>query len=119
MPLLSRSPLTACSDSDSDNDDNGFRLTGCADDGSCASNPTLTIGGERPSMVQIPSDYDINTRYPLVMVLHGRGVDGWIQSLYLGLVDKVDSLQFVLVYPDGLSLGGRKQRRQTSAMSVT
>jgi len=115
LALATAIALTACSDSSNNssnnNVDTGFRLTGCADDGSCASNPTLTIGGERPSMVQIPSNYDINTRYPLVMVLHGRGVDGWIQSLYLGLFDRVDSLQFVLVYPDGLSIGGRKQWR--------
>lgn len=119
IALAAVTALTACSNSNSNNSNNsnddepGFRLAGCADDSSCASNPTLTLGGERPAMVQIPSNYDINTRYPLVMVLHGRGVDGWIQSTYLGLFDRVDSHQFVLVYPDGLSIDGRKQWRFT------
>jgi polyhydroxybutyrate depolymerase len=104
---------TGCSDG-SDGGDSGFRLQGCADNNTCAPNPPLAIGGDRPAMVAIPADYDINTRYPLVMVLHGRGVDGFIQSLYFGLFDRVESRDFVLVYPDGLVLGdGRRQWRST------
>lgn len=104
---------TACSDG-SDGGDSGFRLQGCADTNTCPSNPPLTIGGDRPAMVAIPADYDINTRYPLVMVLHGRGVDGFIQSLYFGLFDRVERRKFVLLYPDGLVLGdGRRQWRFT------
>lgn len=102
--------LSACSDGD----DSGFRLPGCADSGTCAPNPTLTIGGERPAMVQLPADYDNTTRYPLVVLLHGRGADGRIQALYMDLFERVDRLQFILVYPDGLVLGdGRKQWRFT------
>ncbi|MDZ7783659.1 MAG: hypothetical protein U5K56_12240 [Halioglobus sp.] len=63
-----------CSDGDGNNDD--VVLQGCADTGDCPSNPPLMIGGERPAMVQIPVDYDVNTRYPLVVVLHGRGASG-------------------------------------------
>tara|TARA_R110002049_G_scaffold222206_7_gene393808 strand:+ start:3450 stop:4418 length:969 start_codon:yes stop_codon:yes gene_type:complete len=114
--------LAACSDG-SDNTpttiDTGFQLQGCADTGTCASNPPLTLGGERPAMVQIPSNYDYNTRYPLVMVLHGRGVDGYIQAAYMGLLPRVDSHQFVLIYPDGLTLGGRRQWRFTPACCDT
>lgn len=103
---------TACSDGSDGG--SGFRLQGCADSGTCASNPPLEIGGERPAMVAIPADYNVNTRYPLVMVLHGRGVDGFIQSLYFGLFDRVESRKFVLLYPDGLVLGdGRRQWRST------
>ncbi len=106
--------LVACSDGSDGNitiTDAPYRLQGCADSGTCVSNPPLVLGGERPAMVQIPSDYDYNSRYPLVMVLHGRGADGLIQSAYLGLLPRVDSHQFILVYPDGLSIGGRKQWR--------
>ena len=53
-------------------------------------------------MVDIPADYDVNTRYPLVVVLHGRGANGFIQSRYFGLIDRVDSKQFILVRPDGI-----------------
>ena len=122
IALMTVATLAACSDgSDSNviNTDPTFRLSGCADDGSCASNPTLTIGGDRPAMVRIPADYDINTRYPLVMVLHGRGVDGLIQSLYMGLFERVETHQFVLIYPDGLSINDRKQWRFTPTCCET
>ncbi len=105
--------LGACSDG-SDNGFGGFQLQGCADTGTCASNPPLIIGGDRPAMVALPSNYDVNTRYPMVMVLHGRGVNGNVQSFYFGLFDRVDSKQFVLVYPDGrFSADGRRQWRAT------
>ncbi|MGB1139285.1 MAG: alpha/beta hydrolase family esterase [Halioglobus sp.] len=104
--------LGACSDG-SDGGGSVFQLQGCADTGTCAPNPTLEIGGERPAMVAIPADYDINQRYPLVMVLHGRGVDGFIQSLYFGLFDRVESEKFVLVYPDGLIRNERRQWAST------
>ena len=76
-------------------------LTGCADDNSCMPNPTLEIDKARPAQVRIPSDYTTNTRYPLIIVLHGLGVSGAIQSAYLGLEERVDTKQFVLVVPDG------------------
>lgn len=99
--------LTACSNS---NDSNTVAidepvqptgLTGCADTDSCFSNPNLQIGGERVAQVQIPSDYTTTTRYPLVILLHGFGANGYIQSLYLGLNTRVDGKQYVLVVPDG------------------
>jgi polyhydroxybutyrate depolymerase len=76
-------------------------LSGCADSESCASNPTLQIGGERVAQVQIPSDYTTTTRYPLIVLLHGFGANGFAQSRYLGLDTRVDSGQYVLVVPDG------------------
>jgi polyhydroxybutyrate depolymerase len=76
-------------------------LPGCADDSSCASNPPLMIGTDRPAEVQIPSDYTTTTRYPLIIVLHGYGSFGSQQSAYLGLDDRVDTKQYVMVRPDG------------------
>ena len=46
-------------------------LSGCADTQSCASNPTLAIDDARPAEVSIPSDYNTETLYPLVILLHG------------------------------------------------
>jgi polyhydroxybutyrate depolymerase len=108
-------PLTlAACDGSNGTGSSGFTLQGCADTGTCASNPTLVLGGDRPAMVQIPSNYDNSSRYPLIMVLHGRGVTGYIQSIYFELFDKVDSRQFVLIYPDGLvATDGRRQWRST------
>ena len=76
-------------------------LSGCSDSNSCASNPPLEIGGERLATVHIPSDYDSNTRYPLLIVLHGFGATGAIESLYLGFTQRVDAEQYVLLTPDG------------------
>ena len=46
-------------------------LSGCADTQSCASNPRLAIDDARPAEVSIPSDYNTETLYPLVILLHG------------------------------------------------
>lgn len=122
MPLRSTAPvhysllglcalaLVACSDGSDSFPDGVFRLPGCADSSSCASNPPLMIGGDRPAAVAIPADYNVNQRYPLIVLLHGRGVDGWIQATYMDQFTRVDRLQYVLVYPDGERIrDGRRQ----------
>ena len=64
--------------------------------------PPLVIGGdERPAEVDIPTNYDPTVPHPLVMVLHGFGADGFVETAYLQLFDFVDEKQFVLIYPDG------------------
>ena len=66
--------------------------------------PPLVIGGdERPAEVDIPTDYDPTVPHPLVIVLHGFGADGRIETGYMQLFDFVDEKQFVLVFPDGTS----------------
>lgn len=77
------------------------RLTGCADTGSCPSKPALQIGNDRAAQVQIPSDYTTEMRYPLIIVLHGLGGDGYAISKYFELDARVDSKQYILVVPDG------------------
>lgn len=61
-----------------------------------------TVGGDRPAVVLRPRAFDAGGRlYPLVLLLHGYGVDGNIQDAYLGVSELVDDLDFVLVLPDG------------------
>ena len=78
-------------------------LMGCGDGGQAFSpDPPLVIGGdERPAEVDIPTDYDPAVPHPLVMVLHGFGATGFVETAYLQLFDFVDEKQFVLIYPDG------------------
>jgi len=76
-------------------------LSGCADTSTCASNPPLVLGEDRPAQVMIPSNYTPSTRYPLVIVLHGYSANGIVQAVYLGLDSRVDSRQYVLVSPNG------------------
>ncbi|MEZ5567569.1 MAG: alpha/beta hydrolase-fold protein [Halioglobus sp.] len=108
--------LAGCSDGSDSGFSGGSTLQGCADTGRCVSNPPLTIGGDRPAAVQIPVDYNTNTRYPLLILLHGFGANGIIQALYMGLDSRVDSKQIVLVMPDGtLNSGGRRFWNATAA----
>jgi polyhydroxybutyrate depolymerase len=113
--------LAACSDSNNSNfapDSNTppTGLTGCADTDSCFSNPDLQIGGDRLAQVQIPSNYTTTTRYPLLILLHGFGASGAVQSVYMGLDTRVDSKQYVLVAPDGTeNLSGQKFWNATPA----
>jgi len=93
--------IAACSDGNGDVSAGRFVLAGCADSGDCASNPPLQVGGARPANVSIPSDYTPTTRYPLIVVLHGYGASGAVQAAYLGLSARVDSMQYVLLAPDG------------------
>ena len=89
----------------SDGKDSGFELeselVGCAETSSCAPNPSLQLGLERPAQVQIPSNYTTSTLYPLIIVLHGYGFNGEAETIYLGLDTLVDDKQYILVKPDG------------------
>jgi polyhydroxybutyrate depolymerase len=60
-----------------------------------------TIGGDRPVQVQVPTGYDPAVPTPLVVLLHGYGVDGAIQSAYLRLAPAADAAGMLLVHPDG------------------
>jgi polyhydroxybutyrate depolymerase len=93
--------VSACNDSIVSKPTESGELSGCADTGSCMSKPTLQIGENRPAQVRIPSDYTTTTRYPLIIVLHGLGANGYVLSSYLGLDTRVDTKQYVLVVPDG------------------
>jgi predicted acyl esterase/poly(3-hydroxybutyrate) depolymerase len=63
-----------------------------------------TLNDERPSEFVLPSDYDPAKEYPLVVVLHGFGANGPIQSLYMGVSPAVDDRDFILVHPNGTEL---------------
>ena len=64
--------------------------------------PPTEIGpADRPATVVLPVDYDASRVYPVVMVLHGFGASGLIQSAYFGALGQVDERDFILVHPDG------------------
>ena len=50
-----------------------------------------TIGGDRPVEVLVPSGYDPSVPTPLVLLLHGFGVDRAIQSAYLRMEPAADA----------------------------
>jgi len=65
--------------------------------------PALTIGAQeqRPARVVLPRDYNIEHRYPLVILLHGYGGTGNEQDVIFHLAQHTTRDQFILVLPDG------------------
>lgn len=62
---------------------------------------TTTFGGDRPVTLTVPDGYDHDRPTPLVVVLHGFGATGFLQSEYLGLPRIQDDEGFLLAAPDG------------------
>lgn len=65
------------------------------------ADPPSTVGGDRPARVTRPRDYDATRPWPVVILLHGYGASGLVQSAYLGLPPLANELGFLLVAPDG------------------
>ncbi|MCB9552008.1 MAG: hypothetical protein H6705_09020 [Myxococcales bacterium] len=74
--------------------------------------PEVFIGGDRPAEVLLPSDYDPAVAYPLVMVLHGYGASGRLQAGFLGLVERVEADDIIMVMPDGTVDGSGRRHWQ-------
>lgn len=88
-------------------------VAGCGSDDGGASrppldpNPRLTVGAAlgRPASVVLPADYDIETEYPLVILLHGFGVNAQSQDFIFGLQARATRFQFIVILPDGTAGG--------------
>jgi polyhydroxybutyrate depolymerase len=48
-----------------------------------------------------PSDYSPDGEYPLIVMLHGYGVNAELQDYIFGFQDRVDRDQFLLLMPEG------------------
>lgn len=81
-------------------------LVACGDDGGGTNLPT-DFGGERLATLKPPSALEDGERYPLVMVLHGYGANGFVQQAYFG-ANMLASSAFVIA-PDGTVDGTNKQ----------
>ncbi len=110
LPLLVLATAIGCGSTDSGNSGGsggaggtgGIGGTGGTGGQVFSPDPPLTIGGERPAAVDIPTDYDPTVAHPLLMVLHGFGpFTGQVEAAYLGLPSLVDEKGFVMLVPDG------------------
>ncbi len=64
---------------------------------------------ERTYTLHLPKSFDSQQRYPLVIVLHGRGGDSQRMEDVSGMSQKADKEGFIVVYPEGLEiLRGRR-----------
>ncbi len=65
------------------------------------------VGGERPASFAVPRGYDAAVPTPLLIVLHGYGASGALQSLYFNAQTRASEHGMLLVFPDGTeNLGG-------------
>jgi polyhydroxybutyrate depolymerase len=62
---------------------------------------TDTLGGARPVEVTVPDQWTPTKKWPLVLVLHGYGASGGLQSFYLGITGRASQLGYVTLAPDG------------------
>jgi polyhydroxybutyrate depolymerase len=71
--------------------------------------PGMTAGDQlsstlvRPYRFRTPPGHDPARPTPLVVLLHGYSVGGWLEKVYLGLGRVADEEGFLLAYPDGLA----------------
>jgi polyhydroxybutyrate depolymerase len=63
--------------------------------------PPTTLGGARPAAVVLPAGYDVAQRWPVVVLLHGYGVNSTIQEAIFALGQRTDALGFILIKPEG------------------
>ncbi len=62
---------------------------------------TETVGGARPVDVTVPDDWTPQKKWPLILVLHGYGASGSVQSAFLGVAARATQYGFVTLAPDG------------------
>jgi len=60
---------------------------------------------ERTYQVSIPADYDPETAWPVLVVLHGAGGDGTTMRLLTDLDRLATESQALVIYPDGIQQG--------------
>ncbi len=70
----------------------------------CTSSPAArprTFGGDRPVDLQVPANFDAGKQYPLVLVLHGYGANGFVQEALFGLGALPKAGEAFVLAPDG------------------
>ncbi len=66
---------------------------------------SITLGeATRSYLVHVPPKYDAKKPTPVVLVLHGAGMNGKMMASFCGLNKKADEAGFIAVYPNGTGL---------------
>jgi polyhydroxybutyrate depolymerase len=71
--------------------------------------PSKLYGGDRPAELKTPMELTEGKQYPLLVVLHGFGASGFIQSAYFGVNTLVTDDKALLIAPDGIENSGGMQ----------
>ena len=70
---------------------------------------TKTFGGDRPVDLKTPETLTEGKRYPLLVVLHGYGASGFVQTAYFGVGGLPAAGEALLIAPEGTEDGTGKQ----------
>ena len=76
-------------------------LAGCGGDATNADAPQrpVTFGGDRPVDLEVPVGFDPEHSYPLIVVLHGYGANGFVQEAVFGVKTEVTSGRAFVLAP--------------------
>ncbi len=84
-------------------------LAACGSDDDPPVERPLVFGGDRPVTLQVPSSFEPSQTYPLMIVLHGYGVTGFVQQGYLGLGGVPSTHGMLVLAPEGTPDSGGSQ----------
>jgi len=93
--------FAACSKSSSSSPASGDDAATGDDAGGDDVNTGITIGGDRPVTVRVPTGYDPSKPAPLVMMLHGYGSANIETETYFAMSSIADEHGFFYVAPNG------------------
>jgi polyhydroxybutyrate depolymerase len=68
-----------------------------------------TFGGDRPADLQTPATLTEGKQYPLIVLLHGYGANGFVQTAFFHLHSLADAGDALIIAPDGTTDAGGKQ----------
>lgn len=85
-----------------------FALVACGSSDGGAP-PTKIYGGDRPTELKTPAMLTEGKQYPLFVVLHGFGANGFVQSAYFGVGNLPAEDKALLIAPDGIEDSSGKQ----------
>ncbi len=102
LAALGACALIGCSSQGASSTGGGSATTSSSSGGTGGSGgaPPM-IGGDRPVDVHVPANLAAGKRAPLVLMLHGYGVDGDVEEIYLQLTPLADSRTFFYAHPNG------------------
>ena len=83
---------SGCDEEPEDKTCTGARLPG---------HPQLLFGGDRPVEIRVPEQYDPTCPTPLLLILHGHGMNGAIQDIYFNAERLVEEEGVIVAAPDG------------------
>jgi polyhydroxybutyrate depolymerase len=63
--------------------------------------PSPIVGGVRPALLHVPTNYDPSKPAPLLVMLHGRSFTSDFEEAYLGLTTQSDKQGFLYIHPSG------------------